>query len=228
MVPSSMMAKNSCRHSSISIEATAAPSASERGASRKTGQPVLTLRSVRLLVRTPTVMTGMPASLRIGIAASIDSVQRKPTTRLTLAATKSLRRLGAAFGRALIVDDVERGGRGCRRCRRFGAGTDLRAEPRRRAGQRRGNADQQPVGLRAAEQPAPAPRNRGAHAKPASGATWSRQRAWRAGKSSTAEVKAADCIGNTRFGALPPPGLWRAGLVPYKARQGISGNCPQC
>ena len=84
-----MMAKNSCRHSPISVDVTATPSASERGASRNTGQPVLNLRSVRLLVRTPTVMTGMPASLRMGIAASINSVQRKPTTRLTLAATKS-------------------------------------------------------------------------------------------------------------------------------------------
>ena len=84
-----MIAKKSFCQSLTRVEATATPSASARGASRNTGQPVLTLRSVRLPVRTPTVITAMPACFRIGIAASIDSVQRKPTTTFTLAATKA-------------------------------------------------------------------------------------------------------------------------------------------
>ena len=42
--------------------------------------------------------------------------------------------------------------------------------------------------------------------KPASGATWSGQGVWPAGKSSTAEVKAADYIGNMRFARSPACG----------------------
>ena len=142
---------------------------------------------------------------------------------LTLAATKSLRRLGAAIGRALIVDDVERGGRRLPAAARFGAGADLRAEPRRRAGQRRRDADQQPVGLRAGEPERHAAATASAHRKPRQARHGPSAALGRRACHRPQEVKAADCIGNMRFGGMP--GLWRAGLVPYIGSAGHFGNC---
>ena len=89
MVPSSMMAKCSPRHRRGRISATARASASARGASRHTGQPVRARRSVRPFARTPGVMTAMPASPSTGSAVSIASEQRKPTTMATFAPASS-------------------------------------------------------------------------------------------------------------------------------------------
>ena len=219
-----MMANKSCRHSSIRIEATATPSASARGASRKTGQPVLILRSVRLLVRTPTVITGMPACLedrhrrfdRFGAEEADDDAD--------LGGDEIVRRLGAAFGRALVVDDFERGRRAHRRRSRLRAGADLRAEPRRRAGQRRRDADQQLVGSGARGSQRDRCRNRRARCNPRQ-ARHGRSRRL-AGGEIVIDRRGKGCRLHRQHAiwrAAAAPGLWRAGLVPYKARQGISG-----
>ncbi len=79
-------------------------------------------------MRTPTVMTGILACFRIGSAASIASLHRKPTTIRTFASTNWRAASGAACGRAGIVGDFQRYAPVLHGCAAAGALPHLRAE----------------------------------------------------------------------------------------------------
>ena len=106
-----MMAKNSCRHSSTSIEATAAPSASDarrQPEDRPAGLDLAVGQAVGAHADRDHRDAGLLQDRhrrfdRFGAEEADDDSD--------LGGDQIVGRLGAAFGRALVVDDVERGGR---------------------------------------------------------------------------------------------------------------------